>query len=131
MSGFIQLSIKCAFENFVDNPQIIAKLIKPSIRPEQARKSLHLLKSLGLIVYSEDKQRYVPTKTRISTGDEISSIAVIRYHQKMIDLAKESITSSHEFLRDVSSISIAIPKTMIPNLKEEVSIFSQEDSCII
>lgn len=110
-------------KDFNKDPYHIAKCLIPKIRPDQARKSLQLLKSLGLISEDAETGDVSPTKTRITTGDEIASIAVTRYHQKMINLGKESITGSHESERDVSSVSVSIPLSMIPELKAEISAF--------
>ncbi len=106
---------------FTESPKDLAVLLTPRIRPEQARKSLELLVRLGLLARKSEGACLEPTKTRISTGDEIASLAIIRYHQKMIELGKESLTSVGAQLRDVSSISIAIPEAMVPELKKEIS----------
>ena len=113
-------------DDFIDDPQHIAKSVVPNIRPDQARKSIQLLKSLDLISVDDNTGKVAPTKTRVSTGDEIASIAVTRYHHKMIELGKESITKISEHERDISSISISIPLAMIPELKEEISIFRKK-----
>ena len=110
-------------ENFKGDPQFIARSLTPNIRPEQARKSLQLLINLDLISQDPESGVIRPTKTQISTGDEITSIAIIRYHQKMIELGKQSITNCHETLRDVSSISISVPLDIVAELKSEISAF--------
>ncbi len=105
---------------FSEDPKELAGLLTPRIRPEQARKSLDLMVRLGLLA-KDTEGRLRPTKDRISTGDEVASLAITRYHQKMIDLAKESLTSVNSQLRDISSISIAIPEALLPELKKEIS----------
>jgi uncharacterized protein (TIGR02147 family) len=106
---------------FNDDPKELAGLLTPRIRPEQARKSLELLQRLNLLHKDESSGRLVPKRSRVSTGDEIASLAIIRYHQKMIDLGKESLTSVEASLRDISAISIAIPEEKLPELKKEIS----------
>ncbi len=113
-------------QEFSDDPKTLAGLLHPKIRPEQARKSLELLERLGLLQRGPTDQRYHPQQTRISTGDEIASMAITRYHQKMIDLGKESLTSIPSPLRDISSISISIPEHLIPELKQEISAFRKK-----
>lgn len=112
--------------DFQSNSQWIAKHLQPNIRPEQARKSLQLLQSLDLIVWDAEKKRFLPTKTRVSTGDEIASVAVIRYHQQLLDLAKNSLTTMNEHERDISAISFAVPSYMIEEIKEEIRIFRKK-----
>jgi len=106
---------------FTDDPKDLAGLLTPRIRPEQARKSLELLQRLGLLRQDEKGGRLMPTRNRVTTGDEIASLAIIRYHQKMIDLGKESLTAVEASLRDISAISIAIPEARLPELKKEIS----------
>ncbi|WP_176736891.1 TIGR02147 family protein [Oligoflexus tunisiensis] len=106
---------------FTEEPKDLAALLTPRIRPEQARKSLELLQRLDLLRKDETSGRLIPTRNRVSTGDEIASLAIIRYHQKMIDLGKESLTSVDAALRDISAISIAIPEDKLPELKKEIS----------
>ncbi len=113
-------------KQFVSDPKELAVLLSPRIRPEQARRSLELLERLGLIAKSPETGSYGPTKGRISTGDEIASLAITRYHQRMIEMGKESLTSVDSTLRDISSISIAIPANLMPELKKEISQFRKK-----
>ncbi len=122
-SAIYELSFTASFSA---DPKQLAGALNPRIRPEQARKSLELLVRLGLLVLQEDTGHYLPTQKRLSTGDEIASMAITRYHQKMIELGKESITAVQSSSRDVSSISIAIPLNLLPELKKEISIFRKK-----
>ena len=99
----------------------IAKHLNPRIRPEMARESLELMESLGLIRFDQEIKRYVRTDIRVTTGDEIASIALIRYHQKFIEIARESVTGTDSRMRDISSITISIPKDTLPKIKDEIS----------
>ena len=112
--------------DFSSDPYEIAERIKPRIRPEQARKSLELLEKLGLAKYQEVQKRHVATSQQVTTGDEIASIAVVRYHQRMIELAKESITSFEEIERDISAITIAISTETAEKIKHEIQVFRKK-----
>ena len=112
--------------SFSDDPKALAATLTPRIRPEQARKSLDLLERLGLLIRDADSGQYKPTHSRISTGDEIASLAITRYHQKMIELGKESLTAIHAQARDISSVSIAIPSSLLPEVKKEISLFRKK-----
>lgn len=116
----------CFTDSFTSDPKGLAALLTPRIRPEQARKSLELLERLGLLTRDEATGTYKPTSSRISTGDEIASLAITRYHQKMIELGKESLTAIRPQARDVSSVSIAIPSSLVPELKKEISQFRKK-----
>lgn len=113
-------------KQFTSDTKELAAMLSPRIRPEQARRSLELLERLGLLAKDAESGAYAPTKGRISTGDEIASLAITRYHQRMIEMGKESLTSVDSPLRDISSISIAIPLSMMPELKKEISQFRKK-----
>jgi uncharacterized protein (TIGR02147 family) len=116
----------CFTKNFTSEPKQLAASLTPRIRPEQARKSLELLERLNLLTRDAETGTYRPTHSRISTGDEIASLAITRYHQRMIELGKESLTSIQAQARDVSSVSIAIPSSLLPEIKKEISVFRKK-----
>ena len=110
-------------KDFNSDPAWIVTFLKPRVRPEQARRSLELLERLGLIKFDEETQRHVPTSNQVTTGDEVSSMAVVRYHQKVIELAKESITSVDENERDISAITVPISGETAVLMKREIQAF--------
>lgn len=113
-------------DGFKNDANMIAKWVYPNIRPEQAKKSIELLVELGMVKLDNSTQKLKPLQRRMATSDEIASIAVVRYHQKMIELAKESITHCHEDIRDISAISFSIPHKMINQIKDEISQFRKK-----
>ena len=112
--------------DFSSDPRWIVDHIEPRIRPEQARKSLHLLEALGLVAFHKEEGRHFPTQARVSTGDEIASVAITRYHQKMIEIGRESITRVADSNRDISSITISIPLPQLAKYKREISMFRKK-----
>ena len=113
-------------ENFNSDPNWICTNTVPNIRPEQARKSIELLEELDLIYFDPKKGRHVPKKTTLTTGDEIFSMAVVRYHQAMIQIAKDSITTIEEDERDISSVTLSMPVEAMEEIKEEISKFRKK-----
>jgi uncharacterized protein (TIGR02147 family) len=108
---------------FRSDPAWIAARVTPRIRPEQARASLELLETLGLLRFDAASGRHVPAETDVTTGDEVASIGVVRFHQTMISLARESITATDERARDVSSITVPATAATFARLKSEVQAF--------
>lgn len=113
-------------KEFKSDPDWIAAKIFPRIRPEQARKSLALLESLNLVRFDAQRGRHVPTTARVSTGDEVASIAVIRYHQQSIALGREAITSVQEDRRDVSAVTVCVSEAVAHRMKAEVQAFRKK-----
>ena len=113
-------------KSFPVDPEQLAAALNPRIRPEQARKSLELLDSLGLISFDQDRGRWLQTQEQISTGDEIASMAITSYHKTMMGQAQMSLTECEPALRDISAVSIAVPLTLVPKLKAEISQFRKQ-----
>lgn len=101
----------------------LAAMLQPPIRPEQARLGLKLLQDIGLLSWNPDKGRYESASARYTTGDEVDGVAVIRYHQKMIDLAKDAIFKHDESERDISAVTFSMSDEVFRKIKEEVQNF--------
>ncbi|MES2746072.1 MAG: TIGR02147 family protein [Bdellovibrionota bacterium] len=110
--------------SFTEDPKTLGAMLEPRIRPEQAKRSLALLETLGFLVRVDGKLR--PVVSNLSTGDEIASLSVVRYHQNMIDLGKRSLTAIDSDQRDISSISFACPESLVPELKRAISGFRKQ-----
>lgn len=112
--------------SFKSDPSWIADRTNPRIRPEQARHSLELLEKLGLVRFDRDLGRHVPTESNVTTGDEVSSVALVQYHRKVIDLGRESMTAVAESSRDISSITICVSEATAEILKQEIQRFRKK-----
>jgi len=110
-------------DEFRSDPKWIADHLQLRIRPEQVRKSLQLLEALGLIRFDAKAGRHYPTASGVTTGDEIASVAVLRYHQKLIDMGKESLTMVDEAERDISAITICVSREQAAKIKAEIQTF--------
>jgi uncharacterized protein (TIGR02147 family) len=81
---------------------------------------------IGLLERDDDTGELRPTTQNISTGDEIASLAVVRYHQKMIELGKESITTIDEDMRDIGAITASIDHATMLKMKSEIQLFRKK-----
>jgi uncharacterized protein (TIGR02147 family) len=97
--------------------------IHPRVLPEQGRKSLELLESLGLIRYDDASDRFIQTHANITTGDEIQSLAVVSYLAEVIDLGREAMTSIKAARRDISAVTVAVDEKTAKELKAEIQRF--------
>jgi len=86
---------------FDGTPEWIRDHLEFTVRLDQVRRSFEVLTKLKVIRFDAEKGRYVRSQERIRTDSEVDSIAVVRYHQKMIEMGKESITTIDEKRRDV------------------------------
>ena len=98
----------------------------PGVPPKTVEKSLQLLVKLGHLVPDKAKGRLVPTSAVVSTGNEVFGLAVIRYHQQMIALAKDALTDVAPLERDISAVTICVPASRLGELKEKIQSFRKE-----
>lgn len=77
---------------------------------DQIKKSVSLLKGLGLISFDENSGCFQKLKDDILTPAEVADLGILRFHQKMIDLAKDALTGVDEHEREISSLTLSIPR---------------------
>ncbi|SMF18679.1 TIGR02147 family protein [Pseudobacteriovorax antillogorgiicola] len=103
----------------------IASQVNPSIKIKQVEESVALLENLGLIEFDAEANRYKPQKTTITSGHEVTGIGFIRYHQRMIELAKDSITRVSHEQRDISSVTFSCDEQTLQEVKTLIHDFNE------
>ena len=106
--------------DFDGSPEWIRERLAFPLRLEKIKQSLSLLEEIGVIQRDSKSGRYQRSQEKIMTDTEIDSMAIIRYHQKMIEAGKESITRVDEDLRDIRAMTACFPRAVIPKLKEKI-----------
>jgi uncharacterized protein (TIGR02147 family) len=108
---------------FSPDPRWIAAKLSPSIDPEAAKASLDLMTSLGLVAVDDTSGAYALAVPHITTGDEVASSTVAKFHQQMMDLGMAAVASVDDAERDVGSVTIAVSAAMAAKIKAEVQEF--------
>src|SRR5262249_7811365 len=62
----------------------------------------------------------------ISTGPEVTSLTLMNYHQHLLGLSREMLPLIPASLRDISSLTLGVPRDKIPFLKKKIQAFRQE-----
>ncbi len=109
------------FYSFTDDYKTLAQKVSPSITEAQARKSIALLESLGLIRKKDDGSYFLTNKL-VTTGDHCRSILVRAYQEETIRLAAEALHRHPPEKRNISTVTITISEKnleMINNLIKE------------
>jgi uncharacterized protein (TIGR02147 family) len=109
-----------ALADFHGDPEWIKGKLTFPLRLEQIKRSLELLEKLGVIRRDPALGRYTRTADRIATDAEVDSIAIVRFHQKMIEIGRESITVVPEHARDIRAVTVTLPKSALPVLKGKI-----------
>jgi uncharacterized protein (TIGR02147 family) len=109
-----------ALAGFDGQAEWIKERLGFSLRLEQIKRSLELLAQLGLVRRVPGEQRYARTDQQVVTRAEVDSLAIVRYHQKMIEIGRESITTVPEDQRDIRAVTVTLPSELIPVLKGKI-----------
>lgn len=105
--------------------QQLAKMLNPPISPIEAKKSVALLKRLGLIEEKEDHTYRVTNKT-ITTVPHIPLVAVHNFQIATMDLAKEAIDRISREKRSISTLTLSLSKEAYKEIEDKLAIFRRE-----
>jgi uncharacterized protein (TIGR02147 family) len=114
-----------AIHKIGDDYKQIASLIQPAITPRQAKQSVKLLCSLGLIK-KDNSGHYMQVNQAVSTGDAWRSVAIRQFQIDSFDLAKEALNSIDAKERDVSTLTMSISDERFALIQERIKQFRNE-----
>ncbi len=117
-----------SLKDFNGDPHWIQERLNFGLRLDLIKRSLDLLTTLGYIEYVPDNQTWRRSDQKIKTDEEVDSLALIRYHQKMMEIAKESLTVIDEDQRDIRAATLSVPAAILPVLKAKVAAWINEMS---
>ena len=103
--------------DFRPDPEWIARTLEPRVTAAQARDALATLQELGLLV--ERDGRLVPADTSIATAHQVQGLAVHNYHRQMLERAMASIEAVRSSERHLVGVTVAVPESLVPTLKQE------------
>lgn len=108
--------------DFRDDPDWIARTMRPAITPAQARQAMKILLSLGMVA---DQEGWVQSEGTVATPREVAGLAVHNYHQGMLSLAQEAISSHRPPERHYTALTVCIPESLVPRLKQEINAMAE------
>ena len=111
----------CQYD-FKDDYTRIARSVFPRITPAQAREAIELLLRLKLVGRRDDGTYDLIDKA-ITTGPEVTSLAIRNFNRTMIGLAEKALDSVHVGRRHASGITMGIPAEGYDVLVSEIYAF--------
>lgn len=120
-SNWYNLAVRelVTYPDFKGDYKWLAKKVSPPITPSQAKRSVELLLKLGLI--KKKGKSYIRSSPVISTGAEVSSLAIVNFHKKMSEIAAHSLDTAPRDERDITSCTINISEGDIKIIKEIIA----------
>jgi uncharacterized protein (TIGR02147 family) len=116
--------------DFRDDYAALGKAVVPHIGAAEARRAVALLVRLGMIRRGDDG-RYVQTDAFITTGDEITSLAVRQFNRQMLQRACEALEDFPRNQRHASGITVGISRATYEVIEEEIRAFKERIITIV
>jgi len=110
---------------FKDDYAVLARLLDPPIRPDQAEKAIKVLEGLKFIA-KDEKGIYRQVQNHITTGPEVESLNVANYQISCMDLAREAIDRHEPAHRDMSTLTLSLSRPAFEAMKEEIIAFRKK-----
>jgi uncharacterized protein (TIGR02147 family) len=109
----------------VKEPRTLAAMLFPAITPKQAQKSIELLLRLELIKSQADGSYKVSSKV-LTTGQDIQSLAVQRFHLECMNLAANALRELPRDKRNISGLTLGISQEAYAKI-EQIIMSCQEE----
>jgi uncharacterized protein (TIGR02147 family) len=110
---------------FGDDADAIARSIIPRVTPAKVRKSIALLRDLGLVCRNPEGKWLVADKV-ISSEYEIHSVALKNYHNEMLDCARNALENFSSDRREFQGMTLSATRETCRRLKERIRLFTDE-----
>lgn len=110
---------------FRDDYKWLAQMVTPPITPAQAKDAVHELESIGLVKRDESGV-YRPQEGAVTTGDEVRSLHVARFHLETMKHAQKSLDTIAPQERDISTLTLRLSDAMIKQMKNEIQLFRKK-----
>jgi uncharacterized protein (TIGR02147 family) len=108
--------------DFKDDFAALARFLDPPISAAQAKKAVQLLERVGLLQHKAPG-KYESAVPAMTTGDEVSSVALMRFHRQSLDLARRALELYPSHQRDVSGVTMSLSNAGYEKIRDEIRRF--------
>ncbi|MDG5815678.1 TIGR02147 family protein [Chitinispirillales bacterium ANBcel5] len=116
----------CTHPQFDGTEEWIASKIQPPVRKNSVKKALQILSDLNLIRKEKNSKRWEKTTNSVTTPSEIASVAIKRYHKKVMKLGEEALETIPRDQRDFRSITLGLSEKRYKEIKKRIEEFWYE-----
>ncbi len=116
-------------ESFVADPNWISSTLEFQVTPTEASRAIELLIEVGLL--ERKKNKLVIRDGRFHTTNDISSEAIKRYHESMLDHAKTALRKFEPSRREFTSETLTLKAARIPEAKELIREFKSRFTALL
>ena len=102
----------------------LSKMLRPAIRPAEAKKALQLLKEIGLLTEKDGK--WSVTEKVLTSGETIQAIFLNNLHLSMGELATRSLQAIPAKERDFSGTMLTLSAEGFDKIISKIKVFRKE-----
>lgn len=110
---------------FKDDYFWLAKMLSPSISTGKAKKSVELLKRLGLIIEGKDNYLEI-SEPNITSGREIFGTGLRNFHFDLADLAKRAIKTLDRDKRHIMGLTVGVSQEVFNKICIKIEEYQKE-----
>ena len=111
--------------DFKDDYKVIGRFLTPQLSASQVEKAVRLLLDLNLLEKDKDGRYHVAT-SQINAGDAVHSVAMVRFHKQMLDLARRALDTSPPENRDITGVTMSLSAHGFNKVREELAVFRKK-----
>lgn len=112
-------------EGFREDPEWIASVLEPAIKPREAQKALADLQEIGLLRRGTSGRLEVADPV-ISSEYEVPSPVIRHFNQQMIQLGQTASDRIAPAQREISGLTLGVSGECYDRIKERIRLFKQE-----
>lgn len=110
--------------DFRDDPTWIGGALRPQVSAAKAARAVQTLLDLRLLERTEEGSLRAADAT-VVTPHEVAGLAAHNYHQGMLTRASEAIDAFDPEERQLGGLTVAVPQSLVPRLKQELAAFQE------
>jgi uncharacterized protein (TIGR02147 family) len=111
--------------DFQEDPEWIGRRLCPRVRPAAVKRAVEQLQRLGLLA-RDDEGRLRPSTRTLSTGAEVSSLSVVNFHKRMLELATGALDRLPRDRRNVTGVTVTLNPKQYARVVELISELRRE-----
>jgi len=112
-------------KDFLEDSDWISKRMKFKVTPREIQQAIKILLSTGLLKRNEAGKLQV-AEGRVNTSSDIASEAIKRYHEQMIENAREATRTVEVDERELTGSSLILKTSNLPQAKEMIREFRKK-----
>ena len=112
-------------DDFREDPEWIGRQLRPAITAEEATEAIDTLLALQLL-RRDERGRLVQHEALVTTGPELRTLSLRRFHQQMLALASDAMDDVPVDEREVGGVTVRLTAHQVRHLKRRMWEIRQE-----